>query len=131
MTITAEPIIVPQWWDPEELDEEGDISGLKVEKDPNVFKVKIKALNSVELLEVRNHLRTTLGGYIDFTAKGLRVALELGLLDWMNFRDLAEGTEVPFSIANAYNRLPYNALEDIAYQIITRSSVPESARKKS
>lgn len=125
MEIMAEPVITPSWWQVD-LDE----SKRKKKENPKAFKVLLKPLNGIEQMSLRDHVHKTHFDRYDYTSEGLKLALTYGLKDWMNLRD-ADGVEVDFSIRNAYERLPSDILERIAYEITIRSTVPEKARKKS
>ena len=129
MKITAAPIISEQWWVVSTFSMD-DAEVEETEADPESFKVLIKPLSGIEMIDMRTNVYEKPSGRMAFNGQGMKKALQMGLVDWLNLYD-ADGAEVLFSVENAYKRLAFDVLEAIAYQIIGRSSIPEDARKKS
>lgn len=70
------------------------------------------------------HMEITASGFTDYSG-----AIMMGLKGWKNFKDAA-GAEVEFSFENIA-RIPALYLQDIAFEILKRSSLDEEKTKNS
>ena len=93
---------------------------------------KVKGLTGHEQAQVAPELSITSRGDLDFTAKGILLIFQLGLLDWRNVND-ANDAPVEFSGKSAreiQDLLHYNDQVAIAGEIFNASFLALDDKKK-
>lgn len=93
----------------------------------------LQPLSGIEFMQVSEEVKMDEAtGAFRIPARAQRIALELGLKGWRNFKD-DDGNEVFFTGSMAQNiaRLQMEDVKEIAIEIISRSQVVEEELKKS
>jgi hypothetical protein len=121
MSYSAIAVGAPEWWIPPD----------QVDADqPAQFKVA--GLDGAQQASIFPEIIIDGRGNITFTATGIRILFEFGLLDWKHITD-ADGNEIPYpgNALEAQRMLAYRHQCNIATEIFNRSRVDEEDKKKS
>lgn len=93
----------------------------------NPTKFRLRPLNGMQYMEVMSELIRNDDGQLRISGKGMKMALQYGLIGWSNFRD-EDGNELKFNILNV-EKIPPVILSELASEIISRSEIGEEERK--
>lgn len=96
-------------------------------EDESPTRFRLRPLNGLQYMEVISELSRGDDGQLRISGKGMKLALQYGLVGWSNFRD-SDGKEIKFNPVNV-EKIPPVILSELAGEIINRSEIGEDERK--